>query len=311
MEKQAKPHLVVIVGPTAVGKTAVSIELAKKLGGEIVSADSRLFYKGMDIGTAKPTLEEMAGVPHHMIDVAEPDQPLSLAVFQRKAYLAIDDIIARGKRPMLVGGTGQYIRAIIEGWHIPPLEPDNDLRDRLNQWAVEIGPEAFHERLKCIDPEAAANIDHRNVRRVVRALEVIFKTGERFSELRRQQACPYRTVLLGLTRTREDLYQRIDRRIELMLEQGLVHEVRTLLDHGYSPDLPTLSAIGYAEIIQFLQGEVTLEEAVMLIKRNTRIFVRHQANWFKSDDPRITWFEVNDCVLSEMENFIRKAIENE
>lgn len=302
--------LIVIVGPTAVGKTVVSISLAKRLDGEVVSADSRLFYRGMDIGTAKPTAEEMAGVPHHLIDVASPDETWSLAVFQRKAYRAIDSINERRKLPFLVGGTGQYVRAIIEGWHIPTQKPDYGLRDALTHWADEIGSEAFYERLKSLDAEAAANIDHRNVRRVVRALEVIFKTGERFSDLRRKQDCPYEPVILGLTRPREDLYQRVDQRIELMLKQGLVDEVRGLLDQGYSPELPTMSAIGYGEIIQFLQGKIDLDEAITLIKRNTRTFVRRQANWFKPSDPRITWFEAGGSVVEKMEEYLRKKLKN-
>jgi tRNA dimethylallyltransferase len=311
MEKENKPPLIVIVGPTAVGKTSVSIELAKRLDGEIVSADSRLFYRGMDIGTAKPTISEMSGVPHYLIDIADPDQTLSLAVFQREAYQVIDSIIERGRLPFLVGGTGQYIRAVIEGWHIPPQKPDHDLRDAINHWAEEIGAEALYERLRSIDPGAAAKIDYRNVRRVVRALEVIFKTGERFSDLRRKQEPPYRPILLGLTRPREELYQRVDQRIELMIAQGLVEEVRGLLGRGYSPDLPTLSAIGYGEIIQYLQGKINLDDAVMLIKRNTRIFVCRQANWFKPDDPRITWFEADDCVLDEVEKYIRNELKYE
>jgi tRNA dimethylallyltransferase len=310
MQRENKSALIVILGPTAVGKTSISIELAKRLDGEIVSADSRLFYRGMDIGTAKPTKYEMAGIPHHLIDVADPDEIWNLAIFQREAYQAIDSIIKRGKFPILVGGTGQYIRAIIEGWQIPSQKPDYALRDALNNWADEIGAEALYERLKNLDPEAAENIDYRNVRRVVRALEVIFKSGVRFSELRRKQACPYRPIILGLTRTREELYQRIDQRIDLMMEQGLVDEVRGLLDRGYSPELPTMSAIGYGEIIQYLEGKISLKDAVILIRRNTRSFVRRQANWFKPDDPRITWFVATDCVLDDIEKYIREEIKN-
>jgi tRNA dimethylallyltransferase len=311
MAESNKPFLIVIVGPTAVGKTAVSIELAKRLGGEIVSADSRLLYRGMDIGTAKPTSEEMTGIPHHLIDVADPDDTWSLAIFQREAYRAIDSIIKRGKVPILVGGTGQYFRAIVEGWQIPRLEPDHELRDVLNRWSEEIGAEALYERLRFLDPAAAEKIDYRNLRRTVRALEVIFKTGERFSDLRRRQACRYRPIILGLTRPREELYRRVDQRIDMMLAEGLVDEVQGLLDKGYAPELPTMSAIGYGEIIQFLQGRILINEAVELIKRNTRTFVRRQANWFKPDDPRITWFDVTDRVVLEMENYIDGEIKNE
>jgi len=300
MIPQNKLPLIVIVGPTAVGKTSVSIDLAEQLDGEIVSADSRLLYRGMDIGTAKPTSEEMRDVPHHLIDVAEPDETWSLAVYQRNAYRVIDEIHARGKLPILVGGTGQYVRAIIEGWRIPPQAPDYGLREALNRWAEEIGAEAFHRRLATLDREAAEKIDYRNVRRVVRAMEVTLKTGERFSDLRRKQECSYRPIILGVSRSREELYQRIDQRIDLMLEAGLVEEISGLLEAGYTADLPTMSAIGYGEIIQYLQGEITLEEAVALIRRNTRIFVRRQANWFKPSDPRIHWFDADDELLNRM-----------
>jgi len=303
-----KLPLIVIVGPTAVGKTAASIQLAKRLDGEIVSADSRLLYRAMDIGTAKPTKEEMENVPHHLIDVADPDENWSLAIYQREAYEIIDDIHERGKLPFLVGGTGQYIRSIIEGWLIPPQRPDYDLRHTLNQWAQKIGAEALYERLERIDPEAAEKIDHRNLRRTVRALEVIFKTGERFSDLRQRQVCPYHPIILGINRPREELYERVNHRIEQMLDEGLVDEVKRLLAAGYSPDLPTMSAIGYGEVIQVINGNMTLDEAITLIKRNTRTYIRRQANWFKPDDPRITWFTASEYLVDKMENNIRKCL---
>jgi len=308
MNKTSKNPLIVIVGPTAVGKTSISITLAQKFTGEIVSADSRLLYRGMDIGTAKPSEAEMQGVPHHLINVAEPDDIWSLAIYQRRAYLAIDDILDRGKLPFLVGGTGQYVRSIIEGWCIPPQRPDYNLRDALSHWAEEVGAEGLHKVLMRLDPNAAQKIDYRNQRRTVRALEVLFKTGERFSDLRRKQACPYHPIILGIEREREELYERVDQRIEQMLDEGLVDEVKTLMAAGFSPDLPTMSAIGYGEIIQYLQGKIDFEEAVSLIKRNTRIFVRRQANWFKPDDPRITWFKASDNLAIEMEEEIRRRL---
>lgn len=315
MSKPLKQPLVIILGPTAVGKTAISIALAQRLGGEIVSADSRLLYRGMDIGTAKPTMAEVNIVPHHLIDVAAPDAVWSLGIYQREAYLAIDQIYMRGKLPFLAGGTGQYIRSIIEGWRIPPQRPDIDLRDAITQWAEIIGSEGLHERLERLDPVAASMIDYRNLRRTVRALEVIFKTGERFSDLRLKQSCRYTPLTLGIDRPREILYQRVDQRIEQMLEQGLVQEVQGLLEAGFSPDLPTMSAIGYGEIIQYLQGEIGLDEAVALIKRNTRVFVRRQANWFKPDDDRINWFMISGDddegdVIDEMEAYLRRKLDN-
>jgi len=214
----------------------------------------------------------------------------------------------RDKLPFLVGGTGQYIRSIIEGWLIPPQRQDVALREALNRWARSIGPEGLYARLKTIDPGAAIKIDYRNLRRTVRALEVIFKTGERFSELRNRQECLYNPIILGIDRPREELYERVDQRIEQMLDAGLVEEVRSLLEDGYSPNLRTLSAIGYDEIIKYLRGEVSYEESVTLIKRNTRTFVRRQANWFKPDDPRITWVEASDGLVGQMETIIRRRL---
>ena len=309
MTSEQKKPLIVIVGPTAVGKTSVSIFLAQIFNGEIVSADSRLFYRGMDIGTAKPTVEEMQDVPHHLIDVADPNEIWNLAIFQRRAYQVIDQIYGRGRLPFLVGGTGQYIRSIIEGWHIPPQKPDYSIREALTLWADKIGAEALHKRLEAIDPQAADKIDYRNLRRTIRALEVIFKTGERFSELRQKQACPYHPIILGIERPREVLYERVDQRIENMLADGLVEEVKGLLEAGYAPDLPTFSGIGYQEIIQYLQGKISLEEAISLIKRNTRTFVRRQANWFKPDDRRITWFLASDNLVEEMTTTIRRRLD--
>ncbi len=308
MGEQRLP-LIVILGPTAVGKTEIAIQLAKRLNGEIVSADSRLFYRGMDIGTAKPTLEERQRVPHHLIDVADPDQVWSLALFQREARRIISQIHARSHLPFLVGGTGQYIRAVIEGWQVPESAPNPQLRQALERWASQVSPQGLHARLAILDPQAAANIDPRNLRRVVRALEVILSSGKRFSAQRQRAPSPYRLLQLGLSRPRAELYQRIDARIQSMLQAGFVEEVRTLLQQGYAPDLPTMSAIGYREIVLYLQGELSLEEAVAQIKRRTRIFVRHQANWFKPDDPDIHWFKVGPDTVDQMESLIRQWIE--
>ncbi len=311
MSEEKKSPLVVILGPTAVGKTSVSIALAKRFDAEIVSADSRLLYRGMNIGTAKPTPKEMGDVPHHLIDVANPDEIWSLALYQKEAYRVIDAILARDRLPFLVGGTGQYIRSLIEGWCIPPQAPDHQLRDFLTTWASEIGPDVLHQKLAMLDPEAAKLIDYRNVRRTVRALEVIFRTGERFSDLRNRQAPKYRNIILGIARSRDVLYDRVDRRIQIMLEQGFVDEVESLLAAGYSTDLPTMSAIGYREITQFLAGEISLTEAVETIKRKTRIFVRRQANWFKPDDERIRWFDAGPDLIDDMEKYIRRQLEDE
>jgi tRNA dimethylallyltransferase len=303
--EDGKP-LVVLVGPTAVGKTEISIQLAERLQGEIVSADSRLFYRGMDIGTAKPTPAEMTRVPHHLVDIAELDEALSLAMFQKLAYQAISAIHQRGNLPVLVGGTGQYVRAVVEGWQPPAISPDARLRKALEDWARHIGPQELHQRLATLDPVAAAQIDFRNLRRTIRALEVIFSTGQRFSEQRTQNPSPYQALLLGLTRPRAILYKRIDARIRTMLEGGLVEEVSGLLNKGYKADLPALSAIGYHEISAYLQGRISLEDAESQMRRNTRILVRRQANWFKTSDPKIHWFNVDENTVSMMESHILK-----
>jgi len=250
--------LVVIVGPTAVGKTMLSIQLALRLNGEIVSADSRLFYRGMDIGTAKPSLAERSVVPHHLIDIANPDQIWSLAMFQEAANRAIHATHTTGHLPFLVGGTGQYIRAIVEGWSPPKVKPHPGLRSVLEDWAEEITPQGLHDRLRTLDDASAEQIDARNLRRTVRALEVIFTTGKKFSEQRGQQPPPYNSFTIGLFRPRAELYKRIDLRIQEMIDGGFEEEVQSLLNRGYSTDLPPLSAIGYYEMIEHLSGRLTL-----------------------------------------------------
>ena len=304
------PPLIVILGPTAVGKTSLSIQLAEVVGCEIVSADSRLFYRGMDIGTAKPTVEERKLVPHHLIDIADPDDIWSLGRYKKVALGIISDIHSRKKIPILVGGTGQYIRAITEGWVVPKLKSDLYLREVLLKWVDRIGVIGLHSRLETIDPQAASKIAPNNVRRTIRALEVIFHTGKRFSELRRREPVPYLIIQIGLSRPREVLYQRIDERVEAMIEAGFVDEVRRLLEKGYSPDLPSLSAIGYGQIIAYLNGEMTLEDTVASIKQMTRHLVRRQANWFKYSDPEIIWFEVKTDTVVQIENIIVKTIKN-
>jgi tRNA dimethylallyltransferase len=299
--------LVVIVGPTAVGKTEIALQLAERFGGEIVSADSRLFYRGMDIGTAKPTTEEMARVPHHLVDVSEPNAIWSLAHFQQAAAQAIEEITARDALPFLVGGTGQYIRAVIQSWDLPPQPPDPHLRDALERWVVQVGGAGLHQRLAVLDPQAAQFIDARNVRRTIRALEVILHSGQPFSTQRLRSGSPYSLLIIGLQRPREELYRRVDDRIDAMLAAGIIEEVRTLLAKGYSPDLPTLSAIGYREICAYLRGELTLEEAVVQMKRLTRRFVRHQGAWFSAIDPTIHWFPAGPGAVEQIDALIRSG----
>jgi tRNA dimethylallyltransferase len=303
-----RPPLIVIIGPTAVGKTTLAIQLAARLGGEIISADSRLFYRGMDIGTAKPTPEEMIQVPHHLINVANPDETWSLAIFQQKACEIINHLHELNKLPFLVGGTGQYIRAVTEGWTPPEVLPDPRLRSVLESLATQYSPIWLHEKLRILDPISAERIDARNLRRTIRALEVIFTSGQTFSTQRGTSISDYRLITIGLKRPRPELYARIDERIENMFAQGLLGEVTQLLANGYTPDIPSMSAIGYRESIAVVQNKMTLEEAKVLIKRLTRIFVRRQGNWFKEEDPQIMWFDMNDDTLSAVEKYICQSL---
>jgi tRNA dimethylallyltransferase len=309
--RTAQPPLIVIVGPTAVGKTELSIRLAERMNGEIVSADSRLFYRGMDIGTAKPTAEERARVPHHLIDVANPHEIWSLTLFQQAVAKAIAGIHARGKLPFLVGGTGQYIHAVTHGWSPPAAQPDPRLRKELEEQAKANGADWLHNQLRLLDPESANTIDARNVRRTVRALEVIFATGRKFSEQRGQVEGRYRLLTLGLIRPRPELYARVDARIESMFASGLLEEVEWLIESGYSPDLPAMTSIGYRECVAVLQNRMTVEEAKVEMRRLTRIFVRRQANWFKLDDPSIHWFEAGIVKLEDMEKSVREFLASE
>ena len=300
-----RPPLIVIVGPTAVGKTDLALELAERLHGEIVSADSRLFYRGMDIGTAKPSRTERLRVPHHLVDVADPAETWSLAIFQRAAAQAIAGIHRRGNLPMLVGGTGQYIQAVTQAWVPAPVPQDTRLREILEDLAGTFGAGWLHDRLRLIDPLSAERIDARNVRRTIRALEVIFTTGRKFSAQGGKGESPYRLLTIGLTRPRPELYARIDARIETMFAAGLLDEVRTLLAAGCTPDLPAMSAIGYRQSIAVLEGKISLEEAKVQMRHLTRVFVRRQANWFKATDPQIHWFEAGSVPLEKIIRLVR------
>nr|MBC7244473.1 tRNA (adenosine(37)-N6)-dimethylallyltransferase MiaA [Chloroflexota bacterium] len=300
--------LIAIVGPTAIGKTALAIRLADELPVEVVSADSRQVYRYMDIGTAKPTVEERQRVRHHLLDIVDPDEVFTLAQYQQLAYAAIDDIQRRRRIPLLVGGTGLYVKAVLEGLSIPRVPPDQRLREQLYAEAAAKGYEELHRRLSELDPVAAERIDARNVRRVVRALEVCYLMGRPISSAQEVRPPPYSVLSIGLTMPRQLLYQRIDQRVERMLAAGLVEEVRSLVARGYGYDLPSMSGLGYRQIGMYLRGEVTLEEAVALIKRHTRRFVRHQANWFREDDPAIVWFNAADdifeAVLRRIKGFL-------
>ena len=293
-QQTTKIPVIFIVGPTASGKTDAGIRLAEAIEGEVVSADSRYLYRGMDIGTAKPSIKERKGIPHWLIDVADPDETWSLSLFRSAADEAIQDIHSREKTPIVVGGTGQYVRAILEGWSIPEGEPDLRLRNALENWGNEIGAEELHRKLSLLDPEAAANIQWQNMRRTVRALEVIFSSGRKFSEQRTTKECPYNALILGMRRDRPLLYDRIDRRVDWMIQNGLVEETSGLLAKGYRETLPSMSAIGYKEICDYLNGKTDLDQAAQLIKFRTHNYVRRQANWFKAGDPDIHWVDPDD-----------------
>lgn len=300
--------LVIIVGPTAVGKTSMAIELGELLSGEVVSADSRYFYRGMNIGTAKPTVKEMRNVIHHLIDISEPDETWSIARFQSEARTAIAAIHQRGNLPLLVGGTGQYVRALLDEWNLPTQERDDHLREVLEHEVKKAGRDILYAFLEKVDPEAAAHIDPRNKRRTLRAVEVILRTGRLFSAGRGISESPYTRKMIGLTCDRMTLYQRIDERINAMIENGLIEEVEVLLAQGVSPKYSSMSAIGYREISQYLNGGISLPDAIVLMKRNTRKFIRRQANWFKLNDPSIKWFDVINLSKYEIADYIQSDL---
>ena len=297
-ETITQPNLLAIVGPTAVGKTALSIEIGQALDGEIISADSRQIYQMMDIGTAKATPEEQQALPHHLIDMVAPDGNLTLAHYVERASAAVHEINGRGRLPILVGGTGLYVRALLEGWTVPEVAPDAALREALAEVAEKQGIGALHAQLATVDPQAAENIDARNVRRVIRALEVYHVTGQPITELQRKNPPAWSIVKVGLTMPREQLYRRIDDRIDDMMDRGLEQEVRALAQAGYDWRLPSMSALGYRQLGQYIRGEVSLREAVALIRRHTRKFVRQQYNWFQLVDESIHWLDLSTMTTS-------------
>lgn len=287
--------LLVIVGPTAVGKSALAVRIARRFGGEIVNADSRQVYRGMEVGTAAPTASERAVAPHHLYGIINPDEGFSLARYLPLATEAIADVHARGRLAVVVGGTGQYVNALAGGWQAPRVAPNAELRERLEAVIAQEGVEAAAQELLEADPEAASRIDLRNPRRVVRALEVVAAMGP--GAHGGQSSPGYRTLMLGLTvSSREELYGRIDARVDAMLAGGWVDEVRGLLEAGYAASLPALSSMGYRELAQHVQGDMALEEAARRIKAAHHRLARQQYTWFKPTDRRISWLEAGDGV---------------
>jgi tRNA dimethylallyltransferase len=287
--------VIVIIGPTAVGKSELALHLAQYFALEIISADSRQVYRYMDIGTNKPSRAERASVPHHVIDVVEPDEDFSLAMYHRLAIEALKAIQQKDKLPLLVGGSGLYVWSLVEGWKIPQVPPDQRLRRQLEARAEqEEDSQSLYRKLQDIDPVAAAKISPRNIRRIVRALEIYHATGRPPSQLQRKEAPGFPILVIGLTRERSELYRKIDWRVDKMMQRGLVEEVEQLLKKGYSPSLPSMSGIGYKQIGQFLRGEMTLLEAIDKIKYETHRLARHQYAWFRLSDSRIRWFDVSE-----------------
>lgn len=288
----AKP-LVVITGPTAAGKTGLSVKLAKKINGEIISADSMQVYTGMDIGTAKITKEEMCGIPHHMIDILDPAEEFNVALFKKYAGSYIDEITARGHIPIIVGGTGFYIRPVLYDTEFTSCDTDYELRQKLFDYAKENGNDALFAKLLEIDPVSAETIHANNVKRVVRAIEYHTLTGERISEhnaRERMKSSPYDFAYFVINMDRKELYERIDRRVDTMIDDGLVDEVKELTKKGLTKDMVSMKGLGYKEIIEYFEGALTLDESINLIKKETRHFAKRQLTWFRSEKD-VIWLD--------------------
>lgn len=295
-----KPRLLVLMGPTAVGKTGISIEIAKQFGCEIISGDSMQVYRGMDIGTAKIKPEEMQGIPHHLINIHDPQESFSVAEFQQRCRKLIPEITARGHLPFIVGGTGLYIESVCFEFEFSENGADEAFRQEQAAYAEQHGAQALHDRLAEIDPASAKRLHPNDQRRVIRALEVYHMTGVKLSDQLSGQnkQSPYELCFVGLTMDREMLYKRIEARIDQMLEEGLVEEVRTLLNQGYTPGMVAMQGLGYKEIAAHLAGHVSLQEAVVLLKRDTRRFAKRQLSWFRHMND-IHWVDVSDVDRSD------------
>ncbi len=305
-----KPPLVILTGPTAVGKTAASVMLARAAGGEIISADSMQVYRHMDIGSAKIRPEEMEGVPHYLIDVLEPTEEFNVVTFQQMAKAALRDIYGRGRLPIVAGGTGFYIQALLYDIDFTEHDSDGNLRRRLEKMAEEEGAEALHRMLSEIDPESAAAIHANNIKRTIRAIEFYRQTGRPISahnQEQRERQSPYRFYYYVLNTDRSTLYQRIDRRVDLMIQQGLVDEVRRLAAMGCSRGMVSMQGLGYKEILEYLDGTYSLEEAVRIIKRDTRHFAKRQLTWFKRERD-VRWLNLPDYG-DQPEKIVRHILE--
>lgn len=277
--------LIILAGPTAVGKTELSLKLAQRINGEIISADSMQVYRRMNIGTAKPSREEQEKVPHHLIDLVEPDQDFSVADYKRYFEPTVASIYAKGKLPLVTGGTGLYIRACIQAFNLEPGAPLLDLRQELKEQAERFGPDYIHQKLAKVDPQAAAKIHPNDLRRVIRAIEVYHSTGLPISELQQKRSArfKYNVIYLFLNRERQELYRRIEHRVEQMIGAGFIEEVRSLLESGLSSNLKSMQSLGYKQLCRYLQGTISLDEAVAAIKQETRHYAKRQLTWFKRE----------------------------
>lgn len=288
--------LIAIVGPTGVGKSSLGLSVAQQFNGEIINSDSRQIYRYMDIGTAKPSTAEINTVPHHLFDIIYPDQPYSLSLYCKSAVAAIAGVQEHNKIPVMVGGSGQYVWSVIENWQIPEVAPDFEFRKRMAAIAEEKGSGFLYQQLKSIDPAAAQKMLSGNLRRIIRALEIYAKTGDKPSALQTKKGHDYPVQIIGLTCSRDRLYDRINQRTDRMMAGGLVEEVKGLINMGYAPDLPSMSSLGYRQISGYLRGSASLDEAVQEIKYETHRFARNQYAWFRLNDKRIKWFDTADAV---------------
>lgn len=312
-----KDNLIVLLGPTAVGKTELSLNIAEKFKGEIVSSDSMQIYKYMDIGSAKASKDEMDRVKHHMIDIVYPDEDFSVSDYKNQAKSIIRDINKRESYPLVTGGTGLYINSLVYDLNFTKVEANYELRENLEKEALEFGNEFIHSKLKKIDPESASKIHHNDLKRVIRALEIYEESGQTMTDFNkdfRRENQDYNLAMIGLTMDRTKLYERINKRVDLMMEDGLLDEVKSIMDRGYSKDLVALQGIGYKELILYLEGECSLEESVELIKKKSRNYAKRQLTWFRKDK-RIIWFnkdeysseeELSDAVIQRLDIIFNK-----
>jgi tRNA dimethylallyltransferase len=304
--RRDRRRLLAVVGATATGKSALAFSLARRFQGEVVNCDAYQIYRGMDVGTAKVGEQERRLVPHHLIDIAEPSDNMTLRRFLDVASAALDDVWSRGSLPVLAGGSGQYVWALLEGWQVPRIEPDQRLRGDLEALAAELGPEALLARLREADPEAAERLDPRNVRRLVRALEVVLASGRPLSACQTRRPLDAETLIVGLRLPRDELYERLDRRTDAMFDAGFVEEVRRLRDQGFGETPPVRGGIGYKEVSLYLDGEIDLDEAMRRMKNANHRLVRRQGAWFREGDPRIHWLDAGEAAVTEAEALVER-----